>query len=134
MIIFPKIKKCPCCTAINLIRINGVTYDNQFKSIEDLTLKKIFNCRKCKQQLGLFINQSERKEKLIWLEHYKYYDDYFNDLSRLEIEKYKSKKNSKKYFVILKEITKVKNSIFYNQTKANIKLKIQNRGMLIRQI
>jgi len=132
MNVFPKIKKCPCCTAINLIRINGITYDNQFKSMKDLTLKKIFNCRKCKQQLGLFINQSERKEKLIWLEHYKCYDDYFNDLSRLEIEKYKSKKNSKKYFVILKEITKVKNSIFYNQTKANIKLKIQSRGMLIR--
>ncbi len=134
MSIFPKIKKCPCCTAINLIRINGVTYDNQFKSIEDLTLKKIFSCRECKQQLGLFINQSERKEKLIWLEHYKCYDDHFNDLSRLEIEKHKSKKASKKYFVILKEIRKVKNAISLSQTKAKIKLKIQNRGMLIRQI
>ena len=134
MSVFPKIKKCPCCTAINLIRINGITYDNQFKSMEDLKLKKIFNCRKCKQQLGLFINQSERKEKLIWLEHYKCYDDYFNDLSRLEIEKCKSKKSSKKYFVILKEIRNVQNAIFLNQTKAKIKIKIQNRGMLIKQI
>ena len=102
--------------------------------MEDLKLKKIFNCRKCKQQLGLFINQSERKEKLIWLEHYKCYDDYFNDLSRLEIEKCKSKKSSKKYFVILKEIRNVQNAIFLNQTKAKIKIKIQNRGMLIKQI
>jgi len=126
---FPKIKRCPCCTTINLIKINGVVYDNQFKSIEDLILKKIFNCRKCKQQLDLYINQSERKEKLIWLAHYKCYDDYFNELSRLEKEKHKSKKASKNYFVILKEIRKVHNVISLNQTKAKIKLKIENRSM-----
>ena len=40
MNILPKIKKCPTCEAINLIRINNVNYENDFQSLRGWSLKK----------------------------------------------------------------------------------------------
>ena len=66
MSILPKIEKCPRCRAINLLRINGIVYENVFKSVADWTLKKILKCRKCKIELGFFEHSDiEKKEKLV---------------------------------------------------------------------
>ena len=65
MNIFPKIKKCPNCNSLNIIRTNGVIYENNFQSLDGWILKKIFNCKKCNVQLGLFLNNSEFVEKKI---------------------------------------------------------------------
>ena len=128
MSLFPKIKKCPCCNAINIIRVNGTTYENNFQSIADCTFKKFFNCKKCKEELGIYVDHSSQKERVIWLAYYKCTDDYFNDLSKLQAEKNKSPKLSKRYFAVLKEIQTIQNIISLNQIKLKIKAKIRNRG------
>ena len=64
MSLLPKIKECPNCSTINFLRINGEAYDNVFASLNGLTLKKRFNCRKCKIELGLFVKNSSKEEKL----------------------------------------------------------------------
>jgi len=86
----PKIKNCPNCKSINLLSINGKIYDNHFQSLIGWTLKKIFNCRKCDIELGLFINNlSQKEQKLIWLDLFKCEDTYLNKLNRLEKNKIK---------------------------------------------
>tara|TARA_X000001036_G_C20656922_1_gene797350 strand:- start:1148 stop:1552 length:405 start_codon:yes stop_codon:yes gene_type:complete len=134
MSFLPKIKRCPCCDSINLIRVNGLTYINEFKSISDWTVKKIFNCKKCKEELVLLIFQPDGKEKLIWSDYFKCEDEYSDSLLSLQNQKIKAKKLSKKYFEVLKEINGIQNTISLNQTKLKIKLKIKNRGMLIRHV
>ena len=134
MSFLPKIKRCPCCDSINLIRVNGLTYVNEFKSISDWTVKKIFNCKKCKEELVLLIFQPDGKEKLIWSDYFKCEDEYSDSLLSLQNQKIKAKKLSKKYFEVLKEINGIQNTISLNQTKLKIKLKIKNRGMLIRHV
>ena len=63
----PRFKKCPCCDALNLFKVNVITYENKFKSLSNWTLKKLINCRKCKIQFGLFVNNEVEKvlKKLI---------------------------------------------------------------------
>tara|TARA_X000000368_G_C22663562_1_gene550731 strand:+ start:161 stop:565 length:405 start_codon:yes stop_codon:yes gene_type:complete len=134
MSLLPKIRRCPCCDSINLIRVNGLTYVNEFKSISDWTVKKIFNCKKCKEELVLLIFQPDGKEKLIWSDYFKCEDEYSDSLLSLQNQKIKAKKLSKKYFEVLKEINGIQNTISLNQTKLKIKLKIKNRGMLIRHV
>ena len=134
MSLLPKIRRCPCCDSINLIRVNGLTYINEFKSISDWTVKKIFNCKKCKEELVLLIFQPDGKEKLIWSDYFKCEDEYSDSLLSLQNQKIKAKKLSKKYFEVLKEINEIQNTISLNQTKLKIKLKIKNRGMLIRHV
>ena len=46
-----KVVQCPCCNSLNVIKVNGITYENNYKSLEGFVLKKIFNCRKCNEQL-----------------------------------------------------------------------------------
>ena len=130
----PKIKKCPSCDAINLIRINGVSYENKFRSLYDWTLKKIFNCRKCKIELGLFFHINHQNEKLIWLDYLKCEDSYFNTLLALNIMKNKNKKSKKKFNKFSKEIQDIQKQIRLEQTKLKIKYKIQKKGMLIRHV
>ena len=134
MSFLPKIKKCPSCDAINLIKINGVSYENKFSSLYDWTLKKIFNCRKCKIELGLFFHINHQNEKLIWLEYLKCEDSYFNTLLALNIMKNKNKKCQKKFNKASKEIEDIQNQIRLEQTKLKIKCKIQKKGMLIRHV
>ena len=74
MSLIPKIKRCPSCERINLIPVNGMHYENNFKSLQDWELKKIFNCKKCKVELGLFFHNHNKQEKLIWTELFRYED------------------------------------------------------------
>ena len=133
--IFPKIKLCPVCGSLNLIKINGITYENNFKSLGDYVLKKKFNCKKCKIELGLFFHKKlENKNKLVWTDFIKCEDDYHNVLQRLQANKTKYQKNKKKYYKILEEIRAIQNEIHLNQIKLKIKYKIQHRGMLVRHV
>ena len=76
MNLLPRIKLCPECRAINLIKINGISYNNDFKSLTNWTLKKNFNCRKCKVNLGLFINNlNTKEEQLIWIDYFRCKDN-----------------------------------------------------------
>ena len=88
MSIIPDIKRCPCCDCVNLIRVNGIAYDNPFKNLKNWILRKKFNCRKCKEELGLFSSKSTKltksEERLIWLNNLNIDENYFSKLNLLE--------------------------------------------------
>ena len=130
---------CPCCSSVNIIRVNGITCDNNYKSLEDYILKKIFSCRKCKEELGLFVkdanNGHEKITKIFWLEDIQCNDRYHEILKKLEDVKIKNiKSKNKKYYEALKQISNVQNQIRQEKIKLKVKLKIQKKGMLIRHV
>ena len=116
MSFLPLIKQCPRCQAINLLRINGVVYENVYKSFEAWTLKKIFNCRKCKVKVGLFEhNNLEKVHKLIWIDLLKCEESYYDRLSQLQKYRTKCKKQNVKYYETQKEINDIQNKIRLDQ-------------------
>tara|TARA_Y100000741_G_C18183921_1_gene530516 strand:- start:69 stop:476 length:408 start_codon:yes stop_codon:yes gene_type:complete len=131
MISLPKVKKCPCCKRINVVLINGITYENNFHSMADWVIKKLFNCRKCKVELGLFIHKTEKKEKIIWMDIFKCEDSYYDQLNKLHKIKEKNINNKKLYNTTLDDINKLYNKIRAEQVKIKIKVKIQSKGILI---
>tara|TARA_B100001996_G_C18386516_1_gene487400 strand:- start:258 stop:659 length:402 start_codon:yes stop_codon:yes gene_type:complete len=130
----PKIRRCPCCNTISLIKVNGVSYQNGFESLSEWNLKKIFNCRKCNVQLGLFSDKLEQKDKLIWLDFLKCEDSYHNKLNKLYKVKEKNKNNNKKLNDVLQEIEKIQNEINLAKIKLKIKFKLQHKGTLLRHV
>ena len=129
----PKIKECPRCQAINVLKINGINYENVFKTLADWKLKKVFNCRKCNIEVGLFLhNNIKKKERLVWIDLLKCEESYYDHLSQLQIYKGKCIKQNEKYYKTQKEINDIKNKIRFDQIKVKIKAKIQRRGVLIR--
>ena len=139
MNLLPKIKKCPCCDSLNVVKINGVTYNNTFQSLNDWVLKKTFNCRKCNVELGLFLNNTEinkkKEEKLLWIELFNCEDRYHIQLNELISKKEKYHKQSKRHFDTCNIIREIQNKIRSDQVKVKIKFKIKNRirGMFIGQ-
>ena len=131
---FPKIIKCPCCSSINLVRVNGASYDNNFKSLSEWILKKFFDCRKCKTELGFFVNKEKKIEKIIWIELFQCEDLHFDHLKSLQVSKDSFKKQNKKYFEILKEIRDIQNKINLDKVKIKIKAKIEGKETLVRHV
>ena len=125
-----KIKECPCCLGLNIIRVNGKAHENNFQRLKGFILKKIFNCRKCKAELGLF-EDNDNNNQLFWMELLKCEDVYYKNLNNLQNSKLKCKGNNKKYNAILKEITTVQNQLRQEKIKLKVKHKMQNLGMFI---
>ena len=84
MSLLPELKRCPCCDTVNLVRNSGnaIEQDNPFKNLKNWKLIKKFICRKCKEELGFFSNNSSLKSetKLIWLNNLNIEENYFNIL------------------------------------------------------
>ena len=98
-----------------------------------MDIKKKFNCRKCEIELGLFThNNTENKEKLVWIDLLRCEESYYNHLAQLQIYKEECIKKNKKYYETQKEINDIQNKIRFDQIKVKIKAKIQRRGVLIR--
>ena len=131
MNLLPKLKKCPSCESVNLVALNGIMYENPFHSLENWTLKKKFNCRRCKVELGLFFHNKNHEEKTVWLEYFQYDDDYYDEINKLKIHTVKNRKNKKKYLEVLEKIEKIEKFIQAKKIKLKIKRKIENKGMLI---
>ena len=132
--LIPKLKKCPSCESFNMFKVNGITYDDNFQSLTDWTLKKKINCRKCKVELGWFTyNTDKKQEKLVWLDYLKCDEHYLTTLCKLEKKKnkYQELDKKKEYLKILKEIETIQNQIRIDKVKVKIKVKIQNKGMII---
>ena len=130
--LLPQIKQCPRCWAINILRINGVAYGNMFKSFADWTLKKIFSCRKCKVELGLFVDDGmDKKEKLVWIDLLRCEETYYDRLTQLKIDESRYEERNEKYYETQKEINDIQNKIRLDQIKIKIRTKIQKREMLI---
>jgi len=127
----PQIRKCPRCRAMNVLKINGIAYENKFKIFVGWTLKKKFNCRKCKVEVGLFTHNNIKKEKLVWIDLLKCEENYYDQLNQLQVYKAKYKEQNGKYYEIQKEINDIQNKIRLDQIKIKIRTKIQKREMLI---
>lgn len=129
MFYWPKFRRCPSCDGLNAVLVNGITYKNDFKSLQDWILKKIFKCRKCKAEIGLFLHTQNQQECIIWIDCFKFEDNHYDDLIKLEKErkKYLKYKSDKKYNNTIKEIRDIQNKIRLDQTKLKVKFKIQNR-------
>ena len=131
----PKIKRCPCCNAINLFQVNGIAYENKFKSLIDWTLKKTIVCRKCGIEFGLFVNNKYKKalEQIVWIDILKCSDNRLDELNKLQKNKEKFKLQNKelRYIKTLKEIECVLNQIREAKINVKIKAKINNIAMII---
>jgi len=129
MSIIPEIKKCPCCNALNFTKINKVIADTHFTNLKNWTLIKKFFCRKCKEELGLFSNNSQKsKEKIIWLNNLNIEEHYYKKLSPLEKIKNKLFKiKNKEYFDTLKYIQDLEKQMHLDKIKLKVKYKIERR-------
>mgnify|MGYP006092452115 CR=1 FL=1 len=130
MAILPRINKCPCCHTLNINRINGVAFKNEFQSYRDWKIKKIFNCRKCKEEIAIFVD-IDHKEKMVWLDYLRCEDIHYNSLQKLQKQKDKYKFGNRKYFDVLSEITKIKNDIYLKKLKLKIKLKMKDKTTML---
>ena len=133
MNLLPKIKKCPQCETFNFLRINGISYDNEFQTLKNWTLKSKILCRKCKIELGLFIDNHEKKEKLVWMDFVRCEETYLKKLDKLQKskDKYREKNKEKEFMKVIKEIQDIQNQIRLDQIKLKVKSKIQSRGLSI---
>jgi len=131
MNLLPRFKECPCCGSLNLFKVNGITYENNFKSLSNWTLKKLINCRKCKIEFGLFINKENKKtEKVVWIELFQCEDVYLDELTKLQMnkEKHEQKNRSKKYKETLLKIQNILNKIRLDKIKVKIKVKVKMKS------
>ena len=126
--IFPKIKKCPCCNKITFIKTNGIAYENIFASLQSYTIKKIFDCTGCGQNIALFINTETGSEKLLWTDYLKAMDLFYLELNQLKNKKNKILENCEtshpKAKDILKRIEILEETISAKQSKLRIKLRL----------
>ena len=126
--IFPIIKKCPCCSKVLFIKTNGITYENNFKNIQDYTVKKRFNCDNCGQDIALFIHNKTGIQKLLWMEYLENMDPLFFELEDLSIKKKDllNKKTDSDSAIkdISKEMEIIKTKISEKQSKLRIKVRL----------
>ena len=126
--IFPIIKRCPCCSKVLFIKTNGITYENNFRNIQDYTIKKRFNCNNCGQDIALFIHNKTGIQKLLWMEYLENMDLLFFELEDLRIKKKdllnKKVGDSGAIKNISKEIEKIKTQISQKQSKLRIKVRL----------
>ena len=126
--IFPIIKRCPCCSKVLFIKTNGITYENNFKNIQDYTIKKRFNCNNCGQDIALFIHNKTGIQKLLWMEYLENMDLLFFKLEDLRIKKKDllNKKTDGDSAIkdISKEMKIIKTKISEKQSKLRIKVRL----------
>jgi hypothetical protein len=126
--IFPIIKKCPCCSKVLFIKTNGITYENNFKNIQDYTVKKRFNCDNCGQDIALFIHNKTGIQKLLWMEYLENMDPLFFKLEDLSMKKKDllNKKTDSDSAIkdISKEMKIIKTKISEKQSKLRIKVRL----------
>tara|TARA_Y100000590_G_scaffold4227_1_gene5586 strand:+ start:4674 stop:5105 length:432 start_codon:yes stop_codon:yes gene_type:complete len=133
MNILPRLERCPCCHSVNILRINSIKYDNEFKCLSKFTLKKTFKCKKCKEEIGIFVNQNQETKKLLWLSEIQIDEDYYNALKKLKDKKNKLNKTKlgKNYNLkkdeISHKIESINKIIYDSKIKLKIKFKIQKR-------
>ena len=126
--IFPIIKKCPCCSKVLFIKTNSITYENNFKNIQDYTVKKRFNCDNCGQDIALFIHNKTGIQKLLWMEYLENMDPLFFKLEDLSMKKKDllNKKTDSDSAIkdISKEMKIIKTKISEKQSKLRIKVRL----------
>tara|TARA_B110000971_G_scaffold29474_1_gene26513 strand:- start:8 stop:454 length:447 start_codon:yes stop_codon:yes gene_type:complete len=125
---FPKIKKCPCCNKTTFIKTNGIAYENSFASLQNYTIKKIFNCTGCGQNIALFLNTETGSEKLLWTEYLRAMDVFYLKNNELKKEKNKILENYEtshpRSKTIMAKIKILEKAISAKQSNLRIKLSL----------
>ena len=125
-----KFFKCPCCSKLHFTRINGLTFENDFITPQDFTIKKRIKCEKCQNYLVILVHNKRGETKIIWEEYYKVYDNGFKKQQALqskkeEILKIESESDKQKQLEnVLKEIRNLQNEVNIRQSKLRIKARI----------
>lgn len=125
-----KFFKCPCCSKLHFTTVNGITFENDFITLQDFTIKKKLKCVKCQNNLVILVHNKRSETKIIWEEYYKVYDDGFKKQQELqskkeEILKIESENDKQKQLEnILKEIRNLQNEVNIKQSKLRIKARI----------
>ena len=60
-----KFFKCPCCSKLHFTTVNGLTFENDFITLQDFTIKKK-SVEKCQNNLALLIHNKKGETKIIW--------------------------------------------------------------------
>jgi len=125
-----KFFKCPCCSKLHFTTVNGITFENDFITLQNFTIKKKLKCKKCQNNLAILVHNKRSETKIIWEEYYKVYDDGFKKQQELqskkgEILKIKNENDKQKQLEnILKEIRNLQNEVNIKQSKLRIKARI----------
>ena len=125
-----KFFKCPCCSKLHFTRLNGLTLENDFITLQDFTIKKKLKCEKCQNNLAVLVHNKRGVTKIIWEEYYKVYDDGFKKQQKLQEKKEDvlkiedSSEKQKQLESILKEIRNLQNEVNIKQSKLRIKARI----------
>ena len=125
-----KFFKCPCCSKLHFTTVNGITFENDFITLQDFTIKKKLKCVKCQNNLVILVHNKRSETKIIWEEYYKVYDDGFKKQQQLqskkeEIVKIESENDKQKQLEnVLKEIRNLQNEVNIKQSKLRIKARI----------
>ncbi|RZO91577.1 MAG: hypothetical protein EVA56_02290 [alpha proteobacterium HIMB114] len=125
-----KFFKCPCCSKLHFTRVNGLTFENDFITLQDFTIKKRLKCEKCQNNLAVLVHNKRGVTKIIWEEYYKVYDDGFKKQQKLQEKKEgvlkieDSSEKQKQLESILKEIRNLQNEVNIKQSKLRIKARI----------
>lgn len=82
-----KLFKCPCCNKLHFTRLNGIQFENTFKTLQNYTIKKKIECGKCFNTILVLVHNEDGKNKIIWEEYYKYEDEAFHSLKNLQAQK-----------------------------------------------
>ena len=59
-----KFFKCPCCNKLHFTRVNGLSFENPYKTLSEFTIKKRLKCGKCHNNLAIFVNNKTAKQRL----------------------------------------------------------------------
>ena len=125
-----KFFKCPCCSKLHFTTVNGITFENDFITLQDFTIKKKLKCEKCQNNLAILIHNKRGETKIIWEEYYKVYDDAFQKQKDLQAEKDRilkiedDQEKQQQLEVVLKKIRKIQNEVSTNQSKLRIKARV----------
>ena len=125
-----KFFKCPCCSKLHFTTVNGLTFENDFITLQDFTIKKKLKCEKCQNNLAVLVHNKRGETKIIWEEYYKVYDDGFKKQQELQEKKEgvlkieDSSEKQKQLESILKEIRNLQNEVNIKQSKLRIKARI----------
>ena len=129
-----KFFKCPCCNKLHFTRVNGLTFENPYITLQEFTIKKRLKCSKCHNNLAIFVHNKTSETKIVWEEYYKVYDDAFEKQKNFQNEKDQilgivdEHEKQRQLEIVLKKIRKLQNEVSTNQSKLRIKARVTSPG------
>jgi transcription elongation factor Elf1 len=130
-----KLFRCPCCNKLHFTRLNGIQFENNFKTLKDYIIKRKIECSKCYINISILVHKENGSSKIIWDDYYKFEDETKNQMQKLQEYKDEILKNDEnddmkrhRLESVLKEIRSIQNFVSKNQTSLRIKARITAPG------